>query len=229
MDDEQAQFGFVAGDTPRRTAACERSFKEPHREPHELSDAELLQLIVGARSECVAETLSSYGNLRGLSTAHPAVLRDQGLSERTIARLGAVFEIARRFGEVPFKEGEPFRGPADVYAQFREHLAAETTEHFYAVLLDNKLRKLRDILVSKGSLTTSIVHPRDVFAQVIRFSAAAVVFLHNHPSGDPAPSKEDIEITRRLREVGDLVGVRVLDHIVVGRGRYVSFVDDGYW
>ena len=84
-------------------------------------------------------------------------------------------------------------------------------------------------MVSKGSLTASIVHPRDVFAQVVRWSAAAIIFVHNHPSGDPTPSKEDIEITRRFREVGEMMGVRVLDHVVIGKGRYVSFVDDGYW
>ena len=108
-------------------------------------------------------------------------------------------------------------------------LAGEPREHFYAVLLDNKHRKIKDVPVSLGSLTASIVHPRDVFAPVVREAAAAVVFVHNHPSGDPTPSKEDIEITQRLRAVGELMGVRVLDHIVIGKGRYVSFVDDGYW
>jgi DNA repair protein RadC len=73
------------------------------------------------------------------------------------------------------------------------------------------------------------VNPRDVFRTAVREAAHGIVFVHNHPSGDPTPSKEDLDITRRLREVGDLVGVRVLDHIVVGNGRYVSFVDDGYW
>jgi DNA repair protein RadC len=97
------------------------------------------------------------------------------------------------------------------------------------VLLDNKHRKLKDVLLSLGSLTASIVHPRDAFAAVVREAAAAVVFVHNHPSGDATPSKEDIEITQRLRAVGELMGVRVLDHIVIGKGRYVSFVDDGYW
>ena len=108
-------------------------------------------------------------------------------------------------------------------------MAAEPREHFYAVLLDNKHRKIRDVLLSLGSLTASIVHPRDAFHQVVRYSAAAVIFVHNHPSGAPTSSKEDIEITRRLREVGEIMGVRVLDHVVIGKGRYVSFVDDGYW
>jgi len=138
-------------------------------------------------------------------------------------------EIARRHGESAFRMGQPFRGSSDVYAHFRERLASERRECFYAVLLDNKHRKIKDVTVSQGSLTASIVHPRDVFAPVVRESAAAVIFVHNHPSGDPTPSREDIEITRRLRDVGELMGVRVLDHIVVGRGRYVSFVDDGYW
>ncbi len=141
----------------------------------------------------------------------------------------AAIEIAKRYGEKEFKPGAPLRGSGDVYAHFRERLADERREQFYAVLLDNKHRKIKDVAVSQGSLTASIVHPRDVFAPVVRESAAAVIFVHNHPSGDPTPSKEDIEITRRLREVGELMGVRVLDHIVIGKGRYVSFVDDGYW
>jgi DNA repair protein RadC len=96
-------------------------------------------------------------------------------------------------------------------------------------LLDNKHRKLRDVCISQGSLTSSVVHPREVYIPVIRESAAAVIFVHNHPSGDPTPSQEDIALTRRLREVVELVGIRVLDHVIIGKGRYVSFVDDGYW
>ena len=84
-----------------------------------------------------------------------------------------------------------------------------------------------DVKISEGSLTASLVHPREVYNPVIRESAAAVIFVHNHPSGDPAPSPEDIEITRRLKEVGDVMGVRVLDHIVIGHDRYFSFSDKG--
>ena len=152
-----------------------------------------------------------------------------GFGPAKAALILAALEIAKRYGEHEFKPGAPLRGSADVYAHFRERLAAETREHFYAVLLDNKHRKLKDVLLSLGSLTASIVHPRDCFAPVIREAAAAVVFVHNHPSGDPTPSKEDMEITSRLRAVGEIMGVRVLDHIVIGKGRYVSFVDDGYW
>lgn len=174
--------------------------------------------------------LEAYGGqLRRLNGAGTGELRTLGFTPKAIEKFRAVVEIAKRYGQEEFTPGAPFRGSYDVYAHFREHLAAEIVEVFYVVLLDNKNRKLRDVLVSRGSLTSSIIHPRDIYAQVIRESAAAVIFIHNHPSGDPTPSKEDIEITRRLREVGDLIGVRVLDHIVIGKGRYVSFVDDGYW
>jgi len=130
---------------------------------------------------------------------------------------------------VEFVPGQPFKGSYDVYAHFRERLASEPVEHFIAVLLDNKHRKLKDVTLSLGSLTASIVHPRDVYRRIVRDAAAAVIFVHNHPSGDATPSAEDLEITRRLREVGELIGVPVLDHIIIGKGRFVSFVDDGYW
>jgi DNA repair protein RadC len=200
------------------------------RLPTELSDAELLATVLGPSTALSCQWLTTkHDNFREIAVLSPAELLEHGFTTGAVHRLSAVFEIAKRYGEHEFRAGEPFRGSGDVYAHFREHLADEMCEHFYAVLLDNKHRKIRDVMVSKGSLTASIVHPRDVFHQVVRHSAAAVVFVHNHPSGDPTPSKEDIEITRRLREVGDIMGVRVLDHIVIGKGRYVSFVDDGYW
>ena len=95
------------------------------------------------------------------------------------------------------------------------------------MLLTNKNRRIRDVKISEGSLTASLVHPREVYNPVIRESAAAVVFVHNHPSGDPAPSQEDVEITRRLKEVGEVMGIRVLDHVVIGHDRYFSFSDRG--
>jgi DNA repair protein RadC len=198
--------------------------------PVECTDAELLSTLLGPTTTPLCEKLTAtYDSFRSIAVLSPAELLEHGFSTGAVQRLSAVFEVAKRYGESPWRIGQPLGGSGDVYAHYREHLAAEQREHFYALLLDNKHRKLRDVLVSLGSLTTSIVHPRDVFAQVIRYSAAAVIFVHNHPSGDPTPSKEDIEITRRLREVGDLVGVRVLDHVIIGKGRYVSLVDDGYW
>jgi DNA repair protein RadC len=202
-----------------------------------LSAAELLAVLLrsGAEGESALEQARavmescghSFRRLAALGVADLCQVR--GIGPAKAAQILAMVEIAKRFGEEEFTPGSAFRGSYDVYAHFRERLAEERHEQFYAVLLDNKHRKIKDIRVSQGSLTASIVHPREVYLPVIRESAAAVIFVHNHPSGDPTPSKEDLEITRRLREVGELVGVRVLDHIVIGRGRYVSFVDDGYW
>lgn len=201
-----------------------------------LSDAELLAVLLrsgerGASAlDQARDVLSRFSDFAGLGNAgFPDLCTIRGIGPVKAAQLLAAIEIARRFGEREFKAGTLFRGSSDVYMHFRERLACAPREHFIAVLLDNKHRKIKDVQVSQGSLTASLVHPRDVFVPVVREAAAAVVFVHNHPSGDPTPSREDIEITRRLRDVGDLVGVRVLDHIVVGRGRYVSFVDDGYW
>ena len=106
-------------------------------------------------------------------------------------------------------------------------LAGLKREQFQALLLDRKNRVTRDVMISQGSLTASVVHPREVFNPAIRDSAAAVIFVHNHPSGDPAPSPEDRDITRRLKEVGDVMGVRILDHVVIGHDRYFSFSDRG--
>ena len=216
------------GDRPREKLLA--------RGPGALSDAELLAILLrtGAKGASAVDNgralMAKFGDFRQLATAGIGDLcAVKGLGPAKAAQLLAALEIAKRYGEHEFKAGEAFRGSSDVYAHFRERLASEKREHFYAVLLDNKHRKLKDIRISQGSLTASIVHPRDVFAPVVREAAAAVIFVHNHPSGDPTPSQEDLVITRRLREVGELMGVRVLDHIVVGKGRYVSFVDDGYW
>jgi DNA repair protein RadC len=206
------------------------------RGPAALTDAELLAILLGSGGAgvTVVDTarvlLQRFGDFRQLAAAGIGELcAVRGLGRARAAQVFAALEIAKRYGEREFSPGQAFRGSFDVYAHYRERLAGERRECFYAVLLDNKNRKIKDVAVSQGSLTASIVHPRDVFTSVVREAAAAVIFVHNHPSGDPTPSQEDIEVTRRLREVGDLVGVRVLDHIVVGRGRYVSFVDDGYW
>jgi len=201
------------------------------------STAELLAVVLrtGTEGESVldqarAVLAAAGGRVHGLSTLSLADFSAvKGIGPAKAAQLLALVELAKRFGEEEFRPGEPLRGSVDVYKHFRERLADERCEQFYAVLLDAKHRKIRDVCVSQGSLTASIVHPREVYLPVIRESAAAVIFVHNHPSGDPTPSPEDLAITRRLREVGEVMGVKVLDHVVIGRGRYVSFVDDGYW
>jgi DNA repair protein RadC len=172
--------------------------------------------------------LRLFNGLKGLDDASSGEIGTvKGIGPAKIAQIKACLEIAKRLGNHKWQAGEPLHSSEDVFRHFRDSLEKEKRELFYVVLLNNKNRKIREVKVSEGSLTASLVHPREVYNPVIRESAAAVIFVHNHPSGDPAPSQEDIEITRRLKEVGEVMGVRVLDHVVVGHDRYFSFSDRG--
>ncbi len=130
-------------------------------------------------------------------------------------------------GSAPYPD--PVRGSYDVYAMLRDEAARWDREHFVTIMLDNKHHVIGIEDVSIGSLSASIVHPREIFKGLILANAAAFLVAHNHPSGSPTPSTEDIEITRRLRQAAEIIGIRFLDHIVIGRGGFVSFLDDGYW
>lgn len=201
-----------------------------------LSAAELLALVLrtgDATSKMSAldharMLLERFGSLQQLASASLAELQTvKGIGPAKAAELQAVFEIARRFQEQPLRAGSRYSHPQEVYQHFCGRLADRKREQFIVLLLDSKNRLLREVQISQGSLTASIVHPREVFSAVVRESAAALLLVHNHPSGDPTPSREDREITTRLKEAGDLMGVRVLDHIIIGAEGYVSFADRG--
>jgi DNA repair protein RadC len=203
---------------------------------HALSETELLAIVLRNGNASTGETaidharllLTRFGGLSGIDKASISELGSlKGIGPAKVAQIKASLEIARRVGNHKWEVGQPLRSSEDVFRHFRDSLGNEKRELFFVVLLNNKNRKIREVKISEGSLTASLVHPREVYNPVIRESAAAVIFVHNHPSGDPAPSQEDIEITRRLKEVGDLMGVRVLDHVVIGLERYYSFSDKG--
>lgn len=201
-----------------------------------LTDTELLAIILRIGNASTGESaidharqlLSRFGGFKGIDEAGASELSSvKGIGPAKIAQIKACLEIGRRLGNHRWQAGQALRSSEDVFRHFRDSLEKEKREMFYVVLLNNKNKKIRDVKISEGSLTASLVHPREVYNPVIRESAAAVIFVHNHPSGDPAPSQEDIEITRRLKEVGDVMGVRVLDHVVIGYDRYFSFSDKG--
>jgi len=204
--------------------------------PAALSDTELLVLILRSGHAGIGTTAldlsrhlpSCFGSLRAMASAAAAELcQVPGIGPAKAAELLALGELARRFAATPLPPGARFTNSRDVFAHYHERLRDRKKEVFLALLLDSKNRILPEIQVSEGSLNASIVHPREVFQPVIRESAAAVLFVHNHPSGDPSPSREDLELTSRLRDAGALMGVRVLDHIIIGSGRYVSLADQG--
>jgi DNA repair protein RadC len=200
------------------------------------TDVELVALLLGngadtpavlARAERVLAVAGGIGRIDRLERAARDVL-GRGW-QRRLAVLRAGLELGRRASAVPLIPGTPLRDAAAVYGHFRGRLPQLEREVFYVLLLDGKNRVQTEVRVSEGSLTAALVHPREVFAPAIRQAAAALILVHNHPSGDPTPSAEDAAITQRLRQVGELVGIRVLDHVVIGHGRWVSMAEDGRW
>lgn len=202
---------------------------------HSLSTAELLGIILckGTREQTAVGLaqvlLARFGDLRALSTRSIAELCEiPGIGPAKAAQVKAALVLGHRLAETDAPSlGDPFRGSRDVFLRFHPALRDLKKEVFKAVLLDRKNRILREIDVSAGSLTASIVHPREVLNPAIRESAAAIICLHNHPSGDPAPSPEDLELTRRLADACRIVGIALLDHVIIGDNRFFSFADAG--
>ena len=151
-----------------------------------------------------------------------------GVGPAKAAQLKAAIELGRRAITAPLSTGFRVTSSADLFKHFHPRLRNLRHEIFTTILLDAKNAIIREVIVSEGSLTHSIVHPREVFQLAIRESAASIILLHNHPSGDPMPSQEDRLLTTRLIAGGQLLGIRVLDHLVIGDGRYVSFADQGW-
>jgi DNA repair protein RadC len=198
-----------------------------------LSDAQLLGIIIrtgcGDRTavDVGRELLDRFGGLSGIAQAGFSELCGvPGIGKAKAAEIKAAIEIGRRH-QRPNMAGASFCASQDVADYYRPRLRDRKREEFRCVLLDTKNRFLREETVSTGSLTASLVHPRETFKAAVRESAAAVIFVHNHPSGDARPSQEDIALTRRLVQAGDLLGIRVLDHVIVGDGSHYSFRDNG--
>lgn len=201
-----------------------------------LSDAELLALIIGTGDSSSGrsaldigrEMLQNFGGLRNLAHATTSeICRIKGAGPAKAACIKAALELANRYGTRRFESLERFTSPSQVFEHFHHEFRDHRKEYFLTLLLDGKNRILKRVQISEGSLNQSIVHPREVFNQAVRESAAAIILVHNHPTGDPTPSREDIDITRRLKEAGDLLGIKVLDHIIIGDGSFLSFVDRG--
>jgi len=200
-----------------------------------LSIRELIAILVGSGTEgrsavdvAAAVLHSAGGSLRRLASAHTAELQAvPGVGPAVAARLSAALELGRRLAREGPVERLRIQGPRDVYDLCAPALRDLRQEEFRVLLLNTQHAVTRELVVTRGTLDTSLVHPREVFRSAITESAAAVVLVHNHPSGDPAPSQEDREVTRQLRDAGRIVGIPVLDHIVIGDGRYVSFVESG--
>ena len=198
-----------------------------------LEAAELLAFLVfgagqGAGAVARAEALlKAHGGLRGLVRASEAELRQHGLAPEARARLRAFVQLTRSWEHEQAPRGKTFARARDFYDHHYRRVRDLKKECFFVFCLDQKNRLLAEEEVSVGSLTEALVHPREVLLPAIRSHAAAIAIVHNHPSGDPVPSRADKALTRRLRDATELVGLRLLDHVVVGDGVYYSFAEQG--
>ncbi len=201
----------------------------------ELSEEELLAIIINSgTTECSALELAKQiihkaGGVRGLADiTMDELMSIKGIGESKATKIYAAFELSRRISKsksiLRYVIGSP-ESVADIYM---EELRYQKKELVKLLILDTKGAIVGDVLLSEGSLNSSIVHPREVFKEAIIRSANRLVLIHNHPSGDPEPSAQDIQLTNRLTEAGRLIGIELLDHIIIGDGEYSSLKRLGY-
>jgi DNA repair protein RadC len=194
-----------------------------------LNDTELVALVLGTGVHgrdalaVAVDLLTACGGVEGLAGVPPArLMRATGVGGSRAARLVAAIELGRRVVAGPRAPRPRLAAPAAAASYLLPRLGRLREEHFGVLLLDTRHRLIRAVVVSIGSLDASLVHPREVFRTATEHSAAAMVLFHNHPSGDPAPSAEDLVLTRRLVQAGELLGIGVVDHVVLGDGCWHS-------
>lgn len=195
-----------------------------------LSSQEILALIMGRgmKGESVIVTaqklLSRFGNLKNLASASVEELTQiKGIGPAKAAQIKATFELSKRLEHSSSEDTKiTVKSPEDVVKTARNLLKGKKKEHFIVICLDTRNHLIKTSTVSIGSLDCSIVHPREVFKDAISSSAASVIFIHNHPSGDPTPSEDDIKMTKRLIEAGEIIGIEVLDHIIICDNEHLS-------
>jgi len=192
---------------------------------------DLIARLIGGKTPSLglaSDLLATFGGLRDLARAEVHELASvPGIGPARAARVRAGLELGRKLAGETRPDRLPIRSSRDVFQLVHQDLRDLEKEVFEILLLDARHRLFRRERISVGTATGSLVHPREVFRPAIRHSAVSLVMLHNHPSGDPSPSPEDRDVTRRIATAGEILGIRVLDHLVVGEGGYTSFADEG--
>jgi DNA repair protein RadC len=200
-----------------------------------VSSAELLAILLGSGGagrtalQLGQDVLNgAAGSLRRIAMQPVATLTTvRGVGPARAVSIHAALELGRRMAAEAREDGAPVRSPRDVVEVFGPRLEDLPVEEFHVAVLDSQHRLERDITVTRGILNSSLVHPREVFREAIAERAAAVILVHNHPSGDPTPSADDRQVTEQLVAAGRLLDIPVHDHIIIGRGRYTSFAEAG--
>ncbi|ALC89796.1 hypothetical protein AM500_08425 [Bacillus sp. FJAT-18017] len=203
--------------------------------PSSLSNHELIALLLrtGTKDESVLQLanrlLSHFEGLRLLKAASlEEITAIKGIGQAKAIQLLAALELGSRVANLSNNERYVIRSPEDGANYVMNEMRFLSQEHFVCLYLNTKNQVLHKQTIFIGSLNASIVHPREVFKEAFRRSAASIICLHNHPSGDPTPSREDIEVTKRLSECGKIIGIDVLDHLIIGENKFVSLKEKGY-
>lgn len=199
-----------------------------------LSDAELLAIILRTGSAdksamvLSAEILSRFSGFKNLVQAEVEELSSvKGMGLVKAAQLKAALEIGIRLARSTEELLPTIKGPDDAANLVMEEMRHYDREYFCALLLNTKNKVIAKKTISIGTLNASVVHPRELFKTAVKKSASAIILIHNHPSGDPTPSREDREVTRRLKDAGEIIGIEILDHIIIGDNIFISFKDKG--
>lgn len=225
------EYRVMIKDMPVELRPRERLLKEG---PQHLSDIELLAIMLRTGSarasamDLAAALLGHFGGLKQLLDVSTEELNSfKGIGPAKAAQIMAALELGRRVAVASAWDRPSIRSPENAAALVMEEMRHLDREHFWALLLNTKNQVLARETISIGTLNSSAIHPRELFKAAIRRSAAAVILVHNHPSGDPTPSQQDIEVTRRLVDAGNIIGISVLDHLVIGDNKFTSFKAKG--
>lgn len=200
-----------------------------------LSNQELLAILLrtGTKAESVLQLsnrlLTSFDGLNLLKDASlEEITKTKGIGLAKAVQIMAAVELGRRIGNLAFDDRYSIRSPEDGANYVMNDMRFLAQEHFVCLYLNTKNQVLHKQTIFIGSLNASIVHPREVFKEAFRRSAASIICVHNHPSGDPTPSREDIEVTKRLVECGRIIGIDILDHLIIGEKKFISLKEKGY-
>lgn len=220
---------------PYQDRPYERCLREG---PEQLSDAELLSVIIrtGSKednsltlaSKILALNYPREGILGLLHLSLPELMSVKGIGKVKGIQLLCVSELSRRIWKRKASERSlTFREPQAIADFYQEDMRHMEQEQFRVMLFNTRQVLIRDIMLSQGTVNASLASPREIFIEALRYQAVSIILVHNHPSGDPEPSRDDLLLTRRVEESGNLIGVRLLDHIIIGDASYVSFKERG--
>lgn len=197
-----------------------------------LSDEELIAIILrtGTKKESVKEVARNLilktGKLSNLDNMNIHELKKiDGIGTSKAAMIIAFMEIATRINKEPYEENIKVTSPEIIFNKYKNIMKNKKQEEFYVIFLDNSKKIIKETMLFKGTINQSVVHPREIFKEAYKLSASSIICIHNHPSGNIEPSKSDIEVTKKINEIGNIFDIKLIDHIIIGKEKYYSFLE----